>query len=343
MIVLLLIWHHLQSISIYLGFYLQFPHFYGADLGSLFLIGPLFYFYIGFLTHTKKEWKKLDILHFLPFLFTLIIHPVIFQGTVTKVETIKRWLSATRYDQPELRKEFFLDDTIFIVESLHMIVYLILALVVLKRYRERIKNYTSHLYQLNFQWLRNLTIALILVIFVSFILQKSLYIYLKYYYYSLDYIYILPMTVLIYLIGIYALRRPLILNGIVIDHQKYQSSSLSVEKAELYLEKLNDFILHDKPYLDPEIKLPDLADKLEIPPNHLSQVINDKLKLNFFDFINGLRIEEAKQKLTDSAHQKDKLLTIALDSGFNNKTSFNKYFKKLTGLTPSEFRKKNQK
>ena len=343
LLILLLIWHHLQSLSIYLGFYKQFPHFYGADLGSLFLIGPLFYLYISFLTKSKTDWKKTDFLHFLPFLITLFIHPVIFQKTATKVKTIQSWLTATRYDNPELKKAFFLDDTIFFMESIHMLIYLILALILLRRYRERLKNYTSDLHRLNFQWLRNLTLAFILVVLVSFILQKSLYIYLKYYYYSLDYIYILPMTVVIYMIGIYAIRKPVILTGIGIDNMKYQRSSLSKEQADIYLERLNEYIIEHKPYLNQEIKLPDLAVKLDMQTNHLSQLINDRLGLKFFDFINQLRVEEAKKRLQNPIYKNDKLFKIAMDSGFNNKTSFNNYFKKLTGTTPSEFRKKNEK
>lgn len=109
-LVLVLIWHHLQSISIYLGLFKIFPHFYGADLGSLFLIGPLFLFYIRYQTYEKTgPFKWSDWLHFLPFIGTLIIHPVIFQGTEAKVKTIEAWLTATRYDNPVLKKSFLLD------------------------------------------------------------------------------------------------------------------------------------------------------------------------------------------------------------------------------------------
>jgi hypothetical protein len=91
-LVLVLIWHHLQSISIYLGFIKVFPHFYGADLGSLFLIGPLFLFlfYVRYQMKEKTRPLKLnDWIHFLPFAIAIIVHPVIFQGTATS-EAVKQ-------------------------------------------------------------------------------------------------------------------------------------------------------------------------------------------------------------------------------------------------------------
>lgn len=93
----------------------------------------------------------------------------------------------------------------------------------------------------------------------------------------------------------------------------------------------------EKPYLDPELKLVGLSDRLNIPSNHLSQVINEQLNLSFFDFINKYRVDEAKDILKDRSSN-DTLLKIAFDVGFNNKVSFNNYFKKLTGITPSQFR-----
>jgi len=340
-LVLILVWHHLQSISIYLGFYRTFPHFYGADLGSLFLIGPLFYFYVNSLTVSGQAWKRVNWLHFIPFLATIIVHPAIFQGSVDKVETIIAWLIATRYDNPELRKAFFLDDTIFIAESIHMMIYLSLALITLKDYSRKIKQYSSNLHKVNLQWLKHITVAIILVVLVSFILQKTLYVILRYYYYSLDYIYILPMTILIYLIGFYALRRPGIFLGEMSFEisTKYSGSSLSLENANNYQKMLLQYMEESRPYLNPELKLSELATSLDIHPNHLSQVINERFQQNFFDFINGYRVEEAKKRLSDPVSNRDTLLKIALDCGFNNKVSFNNYFKKLTDQTPSSFRK----
>ena len=91
-------------------------------------------------------------------------------------------------------------------------------------------------------------------------------------------------------------------------------------------------------YLDPNLSLQKLANHLAISPNYISQTLNETLCTNFFDFINKWRIEAAKPKILAN---KDSVLTIALEVGFNARSSFYKAFKQETGQTPSEFRKQN--
>ncbi|MCE7992543.1 MAG: AraC family transcriptional regulator [Roseivirga sp.] len=342
LLVLILIWHHLQSLSIYLGFYKTFPHFYGADLGSLFLVGPLFYFYIRSVTSAEGLGiKNQDWLHIIPFVITVILHPVLFQGSVQKVETIQAWLTATRYDNPALKRAFLLDDVIFWLESAHMLAYLGFSLFTLKGYGKIRKQYESKAHESNYQWLIYLTVAMMIVVAVSFILQKSLYLALNYYYYSLDYIYIIPMTIVIYSIGFFAIRRPVVFThdlDFKMRVTKYARSSMSQEQSAAYARKVQAYMQSEKPYLNSELKLLELAEAVGLKSNHLSQVINEQFGKSFFDFINSYRIEEARRILNDPDRDKEKLLGVALDCGFNNKVSFNNYFKKLTGLTPKAYR-----
>ncbi|MFW5771430.1 MAG: helix-turn-helix domain-containing protein, partial [Spirochaetota bacterium] len=79
---------------------------------------------------------------------------------------------------------------------------------------------------------------------------------------------------------------------------------------------------------------------LEIPAHHLSIVVNRHLDKNFYGFINEYRIKNAKAMLADQAYSSYTVLNIALDSGFNSKSAFNNIFKQSTGLTPTEYRKK---
>jgi len=95
----------------------------------------------------------------------------------------------------------------------------------------------------------------------------------------------------------------------------------------------------EKPYLDNRLSLKQLAELIDLTTNHLSQIINEKLNKNFFDFINEYRIKEVKQNLSNPKLQHYTLLAIAFQSGFNSKSSFNDIFKKNTGLTPSEYQK----
>jgi AraC-like DNA-binding protein len=95
----------------------------------------------------------------------------------------------------------------------------------------------------------------------------------------------------------------------------------------------------DKPFIYSSLKLNQLAKMIGTTPNSLSQVINEESEQNFYDFINGYRIDEAKKMIRDPANAQVTLLSIAYDAGFNSKSAFNAAFKKYTGMTPSQFRK----
>lgn len=98
-----------------------------------------------------------------------------------------------------------------------------------------------------------------------------------------------------------------------------------------------------KPYLDTDITLPKLAERLDTSKEVLSQVINRELNLNFNTFLNRYRVEEAKKKLRDPKENQFVILKIALDVEFNSKSSFNAVFKKMTGMSPSQYRETYQK
>jgi AraC-like DNA-binding protein len=121
--------------------------------------------------------------------------------------------------------------------------------------------------------------------------------------------------------------------------KKYEKSTLTPDRAEVYLKKLVIVMERDKPYLDGDLTLSKLAAKLALPSHHLSQIINERLNQNFFDLVNAHRVEEAKRKLVDPARRHYSLLAIAEEVGFNSKSAFNAAFKKQANMTPSDFRK----
>ena len=95
----------------------------------------------------------------------------------------------------------------------------------------------------------------------------------------------------------------------------------------------------DKPYLNSELTLRELAGKLSMSTHNLSEILNTRLNQNFYDFINRYRVEEVKRRLAENESEKYNLIAIAFDSGFNSKSAFNTIFKKQTGTTPSQYRK----
>lgn len=120
---------------------------------------------------------------------------------------------------------------------------------------------------------------------------------------------------------------------------KYGRSTLTPERAERHLRRLLHVMETEKPYTDGELSLQKLSERLAIPPQHLSQTINERLRQSFSDFVNAYRVEEVKRRLQDPARGHYSILAIAEEVGFNSKSAFNAVFKKHAGMTPSEFRK----
>jgi AraC-like DNA-binding protein len=121
--------------------------------------------------------------------------------------------------------------------------------------------------------------------------------------------------------------------------RRYERSSLSPENAELIRSRLLEWMERERPYLDPEMTLPKLALSLEIPVAHLSRVLNDTLGRNFYEFINQYRVREARRRLASPDAEREKIITIASECGFNSLATFNRVFKELAGRTPSAYRK----
>ncbi len=123
------------------------------------------------------------------------------------------------------------------------------------------------------------------------------------------------------------------------QNEKYANSRLSDEECLAISNKLHTLMQKDKMFLQPNYSINQLADAVQCSRHHLSQVLNDKLHLSFNDYINGLRIEEARRLLLDPKCQQYKISSIAYDAGFNSLSTFNEVFRKHTGKTPSDYRK----
>lgn len=102
--------------------------------------------------------------------------------------------------------------------------------------------------------------------------------------------------------------------------------------------RVEEYMTTHKPYLDSQLKIDDLAKKVSLPTKTLSHLINREFDCNFFEFVNGYRLEDIKNKLVQEDHKETAIIEIALEAGFNSKATFNRLFKKHTGKTPSEYR-----
>ncbi len=120
---------------------------------------------------------------------------------------------------------------------------------------------------------------------------------------------------------------------------KYRGNRLSFTDSQQIADRLRTYLETQKPYLDPELNLPKLAELLAVNHHHLSQVINQHFQQNFFELINSYRIEALKSRLHSPEASQFTLLAHAFECGFNSKTTFNVTFKRLVGLTPSAYLK----
>jgi AraC-like DNA-binding protein len=107
------------------------------------------------------------------------------------------------------------------------------------------------------------------------------------------------------------------------------------------VERLQSFMAKEKPFLDSNISIELLAKRLSLPERTLSRILNQHFGKNFFEFINGYRVEEAKRLLRDAEHQNASMLDILAMAGFTSKSTFNTIFKKHLGQTPSQYRQEN--
>jgi len=124
-------------------------------------------------------------------------------------------------------------------------------------------------------------------------------------------------------------------NGLTRGRKALLNEQLSTD----YMGRLDDHIREQRPYLDPELSLRALAAQIDIHPNELSWLLNERIGKNFSEFVNHYRVEAFKQLAKDPKNAQLTLSGLAYDSGFNSKTVFNTYFKKETGLTPKQYMK----
>ena len=306
--------------------------FYGTRYGSWMLLGPLTFFYFKAVTNHKWRFTTKDLLHFLPFLLLVLIVPVLSGESLSHRQVHYGMLAVFDY-RPKMVTTFeYFYSTVFYLQFIHLTIYLLLNLKTIEEYGQALQQTKANIDEVI--WLRLFNGLLLLTLlltagFLYLLFQSDIYRR------ALDYIYVLPLGLFVYAAS-YKLAG-VQWTSIESTLDKYQNSSLKPSDKKSYVAGLEKIMTENKPYLNPELRLKDLADLLNIPVHHLSQVINEHYQHSFFDFINTHRVKEAQEQIH---HQPERtLLQIAFAAGFNNKTSFGNAFKKFVGQTPSAYRK----
>ncbi len=288
------------------------------------------YFFVRYLIDPKSRLNKWERLWYLPILMEVFVElayiPVNFFLEENTIAGMEYALLIT-------------EESIGLLTS---VVLLSLVVQKINRYQKFLLNNYSTLSGKSLIGLRNL-IIIFLVIVVIWLLSHMLFI-LGYDNEGIYTLVSLGLILFLFLMGYFVILHYSLFKVIPYDAGKTQlkaKKKLS-PKTDEYHKKLLDMMETETFYTDPELNLPYLAELLKISPGYLSQIIKEKEDKNFFEFVNQYRVAEAKKKLMDTDYNQYSIMGIALESGFNSKSTFNSLFKKYTGQTPSSFKKSFQ-
>jgi len=335
----------LAGITFESGIYEQHPWLFTSITGALYLTGPSIYFYTCTLIDSPR-FRLVDLLHFAPFIL-YTGYMLYINSLLPDIEIIK----GLKYLNKRHQSEPFVNGVPWapIFKIVHVVVYLVVSLRLLQGFNQKLKYNLASLAKVKLEWLRILLYAFAGWMIFTLVLIGFVHIGGYYYlFHQVDTMATTGVIAIIFLIGFMSIRQPEIISGEVVKIEKqsltpikaskYQKTGLSTEKTKALYEQLKTFMETEKPYLDNEITLAKLSQKMTLSPHQLSQVINEQAKKNFYDFINAYRVAQAQRLLLTKEYAEYTILHIAYESGFKNKNSFNRAFKKMTQMTPSEFK-----
>ncbi|MBX2870511.1 MAG: helix-turn-helix domain-containing protein [Saprospiraceae bacterium] len=338
-------WLQLEFLAIRGVVNIPFPWFYGTRLGAWLSVGPLLFLYQRALIYPNEPFDWRRIRHFIPFVLFFIIFPLGFAWKLHPHAVSYGILIYLTYPQLEYDIWYYIYLILFPLQFIHLLYYLWASRRQLKEFTQTQESQYTERERNTVLWLSRLMLGFyILTLFALAFLVLSPW--LGFYIRELDFLYVIPMVILTYLISYRSFRHLSLFQHIETpkptpigkkNGKKYEKSALTPEKALQLKERVKEHMQSEKPFLNNELTLRGLAQELAIPPYQLSQLLNEHFKKNFFDFINGYRVEEVIVFMAREQDRKVSLLEAAFACGFNNKTSFIRYFKKLTGQTPSQY------
>lgn len=318
----------LEYVLYWIGCWQRFPHVAEMSSQFPFLYGPLLWLYLRTI-YTGKKICRRDWLHFAAFLLAVAL--------------IVPWYGL----DAESKRAVFRGQAKFPVSGqvlnllvgfriAHMVVYSVWNFVFIHR-QPRVGATTR--WALTINWF-----------FAGFLLSYTSYFVLLWTGIlnpQWDYQVSAAMTAFIYLIAYAGYVQPAVFEGYQWTDPnapvKYKNSGLTPEASRSLLQSLGLMMEQEKAFLNPDISLEKLANTLNASKHHVSQVINEHLGVTFFEYVNQLRVEEAKRLLAETTRSDLHVIEAAYMVGFNNKVSFNTAFKKATGMTPTEYRRNHAK
>lgn len=307
------------------GYYLSFSTIKWISFAdtTIFLFGPLNYLYIKRLITKYDTSYKLNIRHFIPALihFSVFLYLAFFENTVDLYESgniLIIWNGV----------EFF--------GLISNFSYLIISYLLLKEYR------TQENYKLSYkQGFHRFLLFFLGGVFL--LLSIWLLSYLNYYYLNSFFKYIsyqavwIIIPLFIYIVGYYSLKQPELFRIPQPSIKKSSVKRLSELQVSALKKNLDQVLTSEKIYLKNDLSLNELSKRIDSSAQHISWLLNNEYECSFYDFINKYRVEEFLKRIDSGEHVRHTLLSIAMDVGFNTKSTFNRAFKAHVNTTPSNY------
>lgn len=302
----------------------RFPHMAHASSHLPYLFGPIVWFYLQTI-YEGKDLRSNDLLHLVPFVLAVTVFAPWYG---MDAESKRIVLDQSR----GFPLAGWLIEMVIWTRIVHLVAYGVWLMLYIRR-QPRVGATT--------RW------ALLLSGFYGgfSVAYASYFVLVQFAFFNAtwDYHISAAMTAFIYLIAYTGYVQPAVFEGFKWTEPgaslKYRHSGLTPEAARSLLRRLVEIMEKDRLYRDPDLSLDALAARLEAGKHHVSQVINEHIGASFFEYVNQLRIGEAKRLLAETRRRDLHVIEAAYRVGFNNKASFNTAFKKATGMTPTAYRK----
>lgn len=297
-------------------------------LTNPFLIfNPLLYFYAKSLINPRLKLNWWQLWHILPYLFI-------------KIGAFAEGVQLDYNDFYIINRDTWFNLIYSIVSVVSFFGYSGFSLAMVHRYRINLRNEFSTINsKITLGWL-----LIVIILYMSFMVAAYMLGIIK----LISSIETFPVVVtysfllgMIYIFSFYGLlQQQLYSQDIANNKEKYKNPRLSREAVGEELEKLKEYFLEEKPYLDSELSIYILSQRMKLSRHTLTEVLNVGAGKNFYQFVNEYRVDEVKRKLKDTRYTKYSIDAIGIECGFKSKSSFYEVFKKYTGLTPTQFRSK---
>ncbi|MCB2209009.1 MAG: helix-turn-helix domain-containing protein [Bacteroidetes bacterium] len=328
------------------GYYKIYPHLINIADPLFLLYGPLLFFYIEVLT--KNKLPPYFYLHLFPFIIYIILNIPFYMLSANEKVDFADYIFLN--DQVPLRALLMQ-----VFRVVYLTVYVFLCMWIIRKYQIRILANYSSIEEISLSQSKRILNFFLIILIISVLTFLIGYIYSISYTISNNIIGLF-ISIVIYGFAFSTWNKNKIFAVEFNENKSYSRSPegvdivnkikirnkyiLDEDQYKKYSEKLRKAIEQDKVFVENNLSLTELSKILNIQPYQLSELIGRYSCDSFFDFINRNRVEEIKLRLKDPKYDNYSILGVAMDCGFNTKSSFNAAFKKFTGLTPSEFRNK---